>query len=96
MTLVDVQAPFRIVERGRYGKYNRTRMLATYTLSAGPSGSTKVEYTFETEPAMLSDRLMETFGRGWTRRQAAKAMRRLRAILEENRDRGGRATIAAR
>ncbi len=96
VTLVEVQAPYRIVERGRFGKYNRTRMLATYTLTDGPSGSTKVEYTFETEPALLSDRLMETFGRGWTRRQAAKAMRRLRAILEENRDRGGRATIAAR
>ena len=45
---------------------------------------------------MLSDRLMETLGgRAWSRRQAAKAMRRLRLILEEDRDRGRRASIAA-
>jgi hypothetical protein len=35
-------------------------------------------------------------GRGWTRRQAAKAMRRLRSILEENRGRGRRASVAGR
>jgi hypothetical protein len=46
---------------------------------------------------MLSDRLVETLGgRIWTRRQAAKAMRRLRRILEENRGRGIRATVAGR
>ena len=39
---------------------------------------------------MLSDRLMEIFGgRSWSKRQAAKAMRRLRLILEEGRARGG-------
>jgi uncharacterized protein YndB with AHSA1/START domain len=95
MTFADVQPPYRILERGRSGKFNRVRMLGTYTLSPGPSDSTVVQYTFETEPAMLSDRLMEAFGgRSWTRRKAAKAMRRLRHILEENRDRGQRATIA--
>jgi uncharacterized protein YndB with AHSA1/START domain len=94
-TFSDVQAPFRIVERGRGGKYNRIRMLGTYTLSPGPGGTTKVEYTLETLPAMLSDRLMETFGgRAWSKRQAAKAMRRLRSILEEGRSRGHRATVA--
>jgi hypothetical protein len=96
MTFAELQPPFRIVERGRGGKYNRIRMLGTYTLSPGPSGTTKVQYTFETEPVMLSDRLMESFGgRSWTRRQAAKAMRRLRTILEEGRDRGRRVTVAA-
>jgi uncharacterized protein YndB with AHSA1/START domain len=97
MTFADVQPPYRILEHGRSGKFNRVRMLGTYTLSPGPSGTTVVEYTLETEPAMLSDRLMEIFGgRSWTRRQAAKSMRRLRRILEENRDRGQRATVAGR
>ncbi len=97
MTLAEVQPPFRIVEHGRGGKFNRIRMLSTYTLSPGPSGTTKVEYTLETEPVMLSDKLMESFGgRSWNKRQAAKAMRRLRTILEEGRDRGRRATVAAR
>jgi uncharacterized protein YndB with AHSA1/START domain len=97
MTLAELQPPFRIVERGRGGKFNRIRMLSTYTLSPGPSGTTKVEYTLETEPVMLSDKLMESFGgRSWTKRQANKQMRRLRTILEEDRDRGRRATVAAR
>jgi uncharacterized protein YndB with AHSA1/START domain len=97
MTLAEVQPPFKIVERGRGGKYNRIRMLGTYTLSPGPGGTTRVEYTLETQPVMLSDRLMEVVaGRGWTRRQAAKAMRRLRSILEENRGRGRRASVAGR
>jgi uncharacterized protein YndB with AHSA1/START domain len=97
MTFAEVHPPYRLVEHGRSGKYNRVRMLGTYTLSPGPSGTTVVEYTFETEPAMLSDRLMDILGgRSWTRRQAAKSLRRLRMILEENRGRGHRATIAAR
>jgi uncharacterized protein YndB with AHSA1/START domain len=97
LTLADVQPPFKIVERGRGGKYNRVRMLGTYTLSPGASGTTKVDYTLETDPVMPSDRLFEVLGgRAWTRRQAAKALRRLRSILEEGRDRGRRATVAGR
>jgi len=97
LTFAEVQPPFRIVERGRGGKYNRIRMVGTYTLSPGPGGTTRVQYTFETEPSLLSDKLMETLGgRSWTRRKAARAMRRLRAILEDGRDRGNRATVAAR
>ena len=94
LTFHEMQPPYRIVERGRGGKYNRIRMLGTYTLSPGPSGTTKVQYTFETEPSQISDKLMENFGgRSWTRRKAAKAMRRLRSILEEGRDRGQRASV---
>jgi hypothetical protein len=72
-------------------------MLGTYSLSPGPGGTTKVEYTLETVPALPSDRLLEIVGgRSWNRRKAAKAMRRLRTILEENRGRGTRASIEAR
>ena len=94
VTLAEVEPPHKIVERGRGGKYNRIRMLGTYTLSPGPGGTTRVEYTLETLPVMPSDRLQER--RGWTRRQAAKAMRRLRTILEEDRGRGKRASVAGR
>ena len=95
MSFAEVQPPFRIVERGRGGKYNRIRMLGTYTLTPGASNSTRVEYTLETVPVMLSDKLMEAFGgRAWTRRQTAKAMRRLQTILEEGRGRGKRASVA--
>jgi uncharacterized protein YndB with AHSA1/START domain len=97
MTFAECQAPFRIVEHGRGGKFNRIRMLGTYTLSPGPGETTKVQYTLETVPAQISDRLMDTLGgRVWSRRQAAKAMRRLRSILEEDRGRGRRTSVAAR
>jgi uncharacterized protein YndB with AHSA1/START domain len=96
-TFVEVQPPFRIVERGRGGKYNRIRMLGTYTLSPGPGDTTRVEFTYETEPSQLSDRLMETLGgRSWARRKAAKSLRRLRLILEEGRQRGHRPTVDGR
>lgn len=97
MTLAEVQAPDRILEQGWGGKFNRIRMLGAYRLSPGSADTTKVEYTLETRPAMLSDRLQERFGgRIWTRRQAARAMRRLRTILEEDRGRGKRPSVATR
>ena len=60
VTFAEMQPPFRIVERGRGGKYNRIRMVGTYTLSPGPGGTTKVQYTFETEPSQISDKLWRT------------------------------------
>lgn len=96
-TLAQLEPPYRIVEHGRGGKYNRVRMLGTYTLSSAPGNTTKLEYTLETDPVMPSDRLMEALGgRAWTRRQTARAMRRLRTILEEGHHRGQRPTVAAR
>ena len=94
-TLSEVTPPHRIVERGRGGKFNRVRTLGTYTLSPGAGGTTRVEFTLETEPALLSDRLIEALGgRVWMRRQSAKALRRLRTILEEGRGRGHRPSVA--
>jgi uncharacterized protein YndB with AHSA1/START domain len=87
MTFIDVAA-------GRGGKFNRNKTYSTWTLT--PSGSgTKVEHTTETEPKLVTDRIMESFGlRGWFKRGGRKALRRLQAILEENQDRGSRATVA--
>jgi uncharacterized protein YndB with AHSA1/START domain len=95
--IAEVAPPYRIVERGRGGKFNRVRMLGVYTLSPGPGGTTKVEYSFETDPQLLSDRLTEALGGGrWMRRQISKSLRRLRTVLEEGRDRGRRPSVAAR
>jgi uncharacterized protein YndB with AHSA1/START domain len=96
-TLAEVEAPYRIVERGRSGKFNRIRAIGTWTLQDAPGGMTRVEYSYETQPATLPDRLMELVaGRRWWRRKLSRSLRRLHAILEEDRDRGRRATIAAR
>jgi uncharacterized protein YndB with AHSA1/START domain len=95
MVIAEMQPPFRILEHGRGGKYNRIRMLCTYTLQPAPGG-TRVQYTFETQPDQLSDKLMEIMGgRSWQKRKSAKAMRRLRAILEDGTQRGKRASYQA-
>jgi uncharacterized protein YndB with AHSA1/START domain len=95
VTFVEVQAPHRIVEHGRAGKGNRVRTVGTYELAQHPGGTTRVEFTLETEPRVLSDRIMERLGaRSWFRRKNAKAMRRLRSILERDEGRGRRVTVA--
>ena len=96
VAFTEVERPRLIVEKGRTGKFNRIRTLGTYELEPAGSGSTRVTFTFESEPGNLADRLGESLGvRGWLRRKNAKAMRRLAAILEEDRSRGKRATVAA-
>ena len=95
MSFVEFEPPYRIVEKGRGGKYNRIRQVGTWTLTPGSGGTTDVEFTIETEPRFPSDRIMELLaGRGWFRRKHGKALRRLRTILEEGRGRGHRATVA--
>ena len=95
VTIVEADAPRRIVQRGRTGKYNRVRLVSTYDLEPA-GGSTRVTLTTETEtPRLLSDKLMEAIARGWFRRKQRKAVKRLASILEEGRSRGTRATIAA-
>jgi uncharacterized protein YndB with AHSA1/START domain len=94
LTITDAEQPRRIVAKGRGGKYNRIRRLSIYELEpAGPS-STRVTLTTETEPRFPSDRLIEALGRGRVRRGQRRALKRLRSILEEGRERGRRATIA--
>jgi uncharacterized protein YndB with AHSA1/START domain len=96
ITFVDVEPPRRIVAVGRGGKYNRIKTTAIWTLDVGPGGSTDVEYMVESEPALATDRLMETLSgqRGWMKRKSRKALQRLQSILEEDEDRGVRATVA--
>ena len=94
-TIVEVIPERRIVEVGRTGKFNRIRTIGVYELEPVSATSTRVRFTLETEPKMLSDKLLESFGaRGWMKRKLGKAMRRLRSILEEDLDRGTRPTIA--
>ncbi len=95
VTFAEVDSPHRIVEVGRTGKNNRIRTLGVYELAPGTAGTTRVRFTLETEPVTLSDRMMEGLGaRGWLRRKNARAMRRLRSILERDEDRGERVTVA--
>jgi uncharacterized protein YndB with AHSA1/START domain len=96
ITFVEVERPHRIVAVGRGGKYNRIKSTAIWTLDLAPGGGTELEYMVESEPALPTDRLVEALSghRGWFNRKTRKAMRRLQGILEENEDRGARATVA--
>jgi uncharacterized protein YndB with AHSA1/START domain len=95
VTFAEVERPHRIVEVGRGGKNNRVRTLGVYDLSAASAGATRVQFTLQTTPATLTDRLMEGLGaRGWIKRKNGKAMRRLRTIIEQGEGRGRRVTVA--
>jgi uncharacterized membrane protein len=95
VSFIAVDAPWRIVEAGWGGKYNRIRAMIVYTLEPAPGDTTRVRMSVETEPATMSDHLMESLGtRSWTRRQNRRALRRLRSILEEGKHRGARVTVA--
>jgi uncharacterized protein YndB with AHSA1/START domain len=95
MTFVEVDPPFRILAVGRGGKFNRTKTFSSWVLTPASGGGTHVEFTTETEPALITDRLMEGLGlRGWFKRGSGRALRRLQSILEEGHDRGPRATVA--
>ena len=94
MTFIDVERPYRIVAAGRGGKFNRNKTYTTWTLSPS-GGGTRVEYSTETEPKLPTDRFMESFGlRRWFNRGTRKALKRLQSILEDDYDRGSRATVA--
>jgi uncharacterized protein YndB with AHSA1/START domain len=97
-TFTTFEPPHRLVEAGHRGKYNRTRMLITFVLTEAPGGGTRVEMTMQTEPATPADRIMESAlgQRPRLRRGVRKAVQRLRAIQEDGKRRGPRATVAAR
>jgi uncharacterized protein YndB with AHSA1/START domain len=95
MTFSTVEPPSRLVGRGRFGKYGRTRTLTIWELEPEGQHNTRVTVSYETEPGLLSDRINEAMGykRFW-RRRLRKSLRRLARILEEDRGRGTRVTIA--
>lgn len=96
VNFVEVDAPWRIVAPGRMGKFNRIQTLSVWELDPSPSGkSTTVEWAFTAAPKTLSDRINQGLGgTRWFKRRHRKALRRLRSILEEDRGRGRRATVA--
>jgi uncharacterized protein YndB with AHSA1/START domain len=93
-TIVEFEPPRRIVEAGRTGKFNRIQTLGVYALERAAGGGTRVTFTFQSQPKLPTDRFLESLARPWLKRKLKKSMRRLQSILEEDRDRGTRPTIA--
>jgi uncharacterized protein YndB with AHSA1/START domain len=95
MTFIEVERPHRIVAAGRAGKFNRNKTWTEWRLDPHGDHSTKVEVTTESELALPTDRLFAalTHRRGWFKRGLKRSLRRLQSILEEDHDRGARATV---
>jgi uncharacterized protein YndB with AHSA1/START domain len=97
VSFAEVQRPYRIVEVGSGGKDNRIRTVGVYELAPGSGNTTRITFTFQSEPEKVSDKLLESLGgRMWMKRQNGKAMRRLRSILEGAGGAGERVTVAGR
>lgn len=93
LSYIEVHEGRQIVMAGRAGKYNRIRVLLTLDVDPVESGrASKVTLTYETQPKLPSDRLFER--RGFFKRGWSKALRRLQGVLEEDRGRGRRASVA--
>jgi uncharacterized protein YndB with AHSA1/START domain len=83
-TIVDVEAPHRVVEQGRGGRSNRIPSTTVWELQEGPGLLTTVRVSFWTEPEHPLDKLTETLGGAslWFERGWREALRRLRDQLE--------------
>jgi len=82
--IAELEAPHRIVERGRGGRANRIPTTTIWELREGPGASTRARVSFWTEPSHPADRVAERLGGAALRQERAwrEALRRLREELE--------------
>jgi len=94
-TIVELDEPHRIVERGRGGRANRIPTHTVWELTEGPGSLTTVRVSHWTEPGP-GDRGLEILSAGsvWQERGWREAMRRLRDGLESDAWEGGRIAVA--
>lgn len=83
-TIVEAEAPSRIVERGRGGRTNRIPSATAWELLEGPGSLITVRVAFMTEPSHPLDRALDAIGGAsvWQKRAWHEALRRLRDRLE--------------
>ena len=83
-TIEAVDAPHKLVERGRGGRANRIAATTVWELLEGAGGLTRVSVSHWTEPANVVDRVLEAASgaAGWQERRWHEALRRLRDLLE--------------
>jgi uncharacterized protein YndB with AHSA1/START domain len=82
ITVVESERPRYTLERGRGGKSMRRRTSGRYELTEAPHGATLVCFTNQFEPAGVAERLAAPLARAYLRRQNARALARLKALLE--------------
>lgn len=94
LSFASVESPHRLLSVGRGGKFNRDKLWWEWRLDPVSGGGTQVTFTADLDTVMASDRFLQSLGyRGWLKRNAKKALRRLTRIVEEGEGRGQRATV---
>lgn len=95
-TIIEAQAPHRILEQGRCGRANRIPSATLWELTEGPGALTRVRVSYWTEPSNPIDRALELasaasipYQRHWR-----EALHRLRDLLEGEGLGGQRAAVA--
>ena len=83
-TIVELDAPFRILERGQGGRTNRIPNRTAWELTEGPGTLTSVRLSHWTAPTSPIDRGLEILSAGsvWQERGWREALKRLRDGLE--------------
>jgi uncharacterized protein YndB with AHSA1/START domain len=95
LAFTEMERPYRIVSEGRAGRIGRIKLTGVYTLIPHDHGMTKVEFTFSSESHKRADRLRELIGgRLWLRLMLARALRRLKFILERGEPSVARVRVA--
>lgn len=94
-TIIALDEPFQIVERGQGGRVNRIANHTVWKLTEGPGTLTTVRVSHWTEPNHL-DRGLELLSAGsvWQERGWREAMKRLRDGLESGVWEGNRIAVA--
>ena len=82
--VLETERPHRSMEEGRGGKEGRRHTRGTYVLAPRADGGTDLTFTLELlEPVTTGDKVQMAFGgRAYLKRLNAKAMARLKAVLE--------------
>jgi uncharacterized protein YndB with AHSA1/START domain len=95
-TIIEQDAPFKIVERGQGGRVNRIRSNTVWELTEGPGSLTLVTMAHWTAPTNPVDRAVEAAsGAGmWQERGWREALRRLRDQLESGQSDRERIAVA--
>lgn len=95
-TIVELDAPFRIVERGQGGRVNRIPNHTVWELTEGPGSLTSVRLSHWTTPSNPIDRGLEILSAGsiWQERGWREALKRLRDGLEAGELGGNRIAVA--
>jgi Activator of Hsp90 ATPase homolog 1-like protein len=95
-TLVELEEPFKVVERGTGGRVNRIPNQTVWEIEPGRAGMTLVRVTHWTVPKEPIDKLVESlsWGAHFQRKGWQEALKRLRDILEGDGPGGERIAVA--